>query len=111
MAKSKTSYKEGLILLESGIIPTQEAFEEAIEKGYIASERIKGGRPKQFVSEAQKQFYEDKQAVLEDAKKAVEKVVSTFMQTYGSDWGDDGKLEFAVCVKGFIKAFNSFQPE
>ena len=108
---SKTPYKEGLALLESGVIPTQEAFEEAIKIGLIASERVAGGKPKEFVSKAQKQFYEDKQAVLEDAKKAVEKAVSGFMQTYGSDWGDDGQVGFTVRVKGFNKAFNSFQPE
>lgn len=107
---SKTAYRDGLELVNQGVM-TQEQLEEGISKGLIASERVKGGRPREFVSAAQKQFYEDKQAVHEDAKKAVEKAVANFMQTYGVDWGDDGKLEFAVYVKGFKKAFDSFQPE
>lgn len=108
----KTAYKDGVALVEQGIM-TQEQLDEGISKGLIASERgVGGGKvPREFVSEAQKQFYDDKQATLAAAKKAVEKAVANFMQTYGADWSDDGKLEFAVYVKGFKKAFDSFQPE
>ncbi len=107
---SKTAYLDGLALVDQGIM-TPEQLAEGISAGLIASERVKGGRPRIFVSEAQKQFYEDKQIALEAAKKAVEKVTENFMQTYGADWSDDGKLGFSVRLKGFNKAFNSFQPE
>ncbi len=108
----KASYKYGLQLVEEGTM-TQEQLDEAISRGLIASERQPGGgkAPRAFVSEAQKQFYDDKVSTLASAKKAVEKAVANFMQTYGADWSDDGKLEFAVYVKGFKKAFDSFQPE